>query len=186
MWYLSLAFGDSLHWLMIFSCKLLFLGRGRSALFPPALINREFKALVLKSVQDPEGRAKISSLWCSLGKDSLSNMDLNFWRREGGKVRDGTKTGYILGKIMENFEVCSQWSWREGQHSCSTQPQKKLIFCTVFPPSCFSTIYLSPIQDNCIVLFKYVYFQSSSSQTNNILQSSIFLPSITDKFLALN
>lgn len=24
-----------------------------------------------------------------------------------GKVRDGTKAVYILGKLMENFEVCS-------------------------------------------------------------------------------
>lgn len=28
----------------------------------------------------------------------------------GGKVKGGTKAVDILGKLMENFEVCSQWS----------------------------------------------------------------------------
>lgn len=37
--------------------KLLLLGRGISALFPPMAANREIRALVLKAVQDPEAAA---------------------------------------------------------------------------------------------------------------------------------
>lgn len=165
--------------------KLLLLGGGSSALFP-AVYQQRIHSSSFKT--------------CSGSRRSCNNFQPTVLHREGlseqhgpelleergGKVRDGTKAVYILGKLMEKFEVCSQWIWKEGQHSCSTQPQKQLTFCTFFPPSCFSTIYSSAIQDNHIILLKHVYLESSSSQTNNILQPSIFLPSITDKFLALN
>lgn len=39
------------------ACKLLLLGRGSSALFLPMVTNTEFRALVLKVVQDPEAAA---------------------------------------------------------------------------------------------------------------------------------
>lgn len=77
--------------------KLLLLGSSSSVFFPPVFTKREFRAILLKSVQEQQ----ISSLWCSLGKQQGPEV----LEEGGGKMKGGTKAGYILGKLMENFEV---------------------------------------------------------------------------------
>lgn len=90
--------------------KLLLLGRGSSALFPPLFTNREFRALVLKSVQDPEGAATNFQPMVLLREGLSEQRGPELLEEGGGKVRGGIKAEYILGKLMEIFEVCSQWS----------------------------------------------------------------------------